>query len=180
MALIDAEVWLSCRTLENNNITGGLSSAWGAPGVFQSLVEIDLSQNWGLNGILLSQWGGPGAFPQLQVSKPDASPVRLVICVHSRCAKWSAEMNLQCLYDLSGRMQLSRLAFARDLRTCGWLQTLNLSNTGLSGELPALWGVNGSLPSLTLLDVSRNGVSGISLLPSSGFVQSMHADKFAM
>lgn len=45
-------------------------------------------------------------------------------------------------------------------RVCDRLQTLNLSNTGLTGELPALWGVNGSLPSLTLLDVSRNGVSG--------------------
>ena len=65
-------MWLSCRTLENNNITGGLSSTWGAPGVFQSLVEMDLSQNWNLNGILLSQWGGPGAFPRLQVSWPEA------------------------------------------------------------------------------------------------------------
>ena len=58
----------SRRTLENNNITGGLSSTWGAPGVFQSLAELDLSQNWNLDGILLSQWGGPGAFPLLQVS----------------------------------------------------------------------------------------------------------------
>ena len=40
------------------------------------------------------------------------------------------------------------------------LQKLNLSNTGLGAELPALWGVNGSLPSLTSLDVSRNLVSG--------------------
>ena len=41
-----------------------------------------------------------------------------------------------------------------------FLQKLNLSNTGLGAELPALWGVNGSLPSLTSLDVSRNLVSG--------------------
>ena len=43
---------------------------------------------------------------------------------------------------------------------CLWLQTLNLSNTGLTAELPALWGVNGSLASLTTLDVSRNIISG--------------------
>lgn len=59
-----------CSSLENNNLTGGLSSTWAAPGVFQSLTGMDLSGNWYLNGILLSQWGTPGAFPMLQVSLP--------------------------------------------------------------------------------------------------------------
>ena len=62
-------MYCTCRTLENNELTGGLSSTWGAPGVFQNLVEIDLSQNWNLSGILLSQWGAPGALPLLQVSR---------------------------------------------------------------------------------------------------------------
>jgi hypothetical protein len=40
------------------------------------------------------------------------------------------------------------------------LQTLSLVNTGLTGQLPVLWGVNGSFPSLVILDASRNILSG--------------------
>ena len=56
-------------------------------------------------------------------------------------------------------MTLRKVAREIEIR-CLWLQTLNLSNTGLTAELPALWGVNGSFPSLTTLDVSRNIISG--------------------
>lgn len=56
-----------CRNVSGNNFTGGLSSAWGAPGVFPNLVAMDLSQNYALGGILLTQWGMPGSLPQLQV-----------------------------------------------------------------------------------------------------------------
>ena len=40
------------------------------------------------------------------------------------------------------------------------MQTLKLVNTGLTGQLPVLWGVNGSFPSLSTLDASRNIISG--------------------
>ncbi len=56
------------RNISSNNFTGGLSSTWGAPGVFPNLATMDLSENYLLGGILLMQWGMPGAFPNLQVS----------------------------------------------------------------------------------------------------------------
>ena len=35
-----------------------------------------------------------------------------------------------------------------------------MCNTGTTGQLPVLWGVNASFPSLQSLDVSRNLISG--------------------
>lgn len=65
----NAEVGLSiCRNMSSNNLTGGLSSTWGAPGVFPNLVTLDLAENYNLGGILLTQWGTPGSFPKLEVS----------------------------------------------------------------------------------------------------------------
>lgn len=43
---------------------------------------------------------------------------------------------------------------------CLHVQTLNLCNIGLTGELPVLWGVNASFPALVTLDISRNILSG--------------------
>ncbi len=53
--------------MSGNNLTGGLSSLWGGPGVFPNLVSMDLSGNYLLGGILLTQWGTPGSFPKLEV-----------------------------------------------------------------------------------------------------------------
>lgn len=62
--------------MSSNNFTGGLSSTWGAPGVFPNLVTMDLSQNYLLGGILLTQWGTPGSFPKLEVR---LCPLRLFL-----------------------------------------------------------------------------------------------------
>lgn len=43
---------------------------------------------------------------------------------------------------------------------CPPVQDLNMCNTGLTGQLPVLWGVNASFPSLQSLDISRNLLSG--------------------
>ena len=40
------------------------------------------------------------------------------------------------------------------------LQTAALASNGLTGTLPASWGAPGSLPQLTSLDVSSNGLAG--------------------
>lgn len=40
------------------------------------------------------------------------------------------------------------------------MQVVNLCNTGLTGQLPVLWGVNASFPRLQSLDISRNLLSG--------------------
>jgi hypothetical protein len=62
--------------MSSNNFTGGLSSTWGALGVFPNLVSMDLSQNYLLGGILLTQWGTSGAFPKLQVPSPHHTPTQ--------------------------------------------------------------------------------------------------------
>ena len=64
---VNVERMCLCRNVSSNNFTGGLSSTWGAPGVFPNLVTMDLSQNYLLGGILLTQWGTPGSFPKLEV-----------------------------------------------------------------------------------------------------------------
>ena len=40
------------------------------------------------------------------------------------------------------------------------LQTLNLSGNSLSGTLPAVWGKDSALGSLTTLDLAKNNLSG--------------------
>ena len=80
--------------------------------------------------------------------KPQGS-IRLDPCIQSLCL------------ELGSGPKDHNTQVARVVETwCLWLQTLNLSNTGLTADLPALWGVNGSFPSLTTVDVSRNIISG--------------------
>ena len=46
-------------------------------------------------------------------------------------------------------------------------QEMNLSHSGLSGQLPGAWGGELSLPALRTLDLSGNGLQGCALLSTS-------------
>lgn len=61
---------------------------------------------------------------------------------------------------------------------CVSVQTLRLTNTGLTGQLPVLWGVSGSFPNMTTLDISRNIISGVPLRlsPSQCAVSAHHLE----
>ena len=155
---------LCCRNMSNNNLTGGLSSTWGAPGVWPKLAVMDLSQNYDLGGILLTQWGMPGSLPALQVMHAcmpcstglEACTTMLQMGrVHvNHTSLWGLLWHPACVALFIGqRKSFLRLAAAL-------LQTLNLCNTGLTGQLPVLWGVNNSFPALQSLDISRNIISG--------------------
>lgn len=47
-------------------------------------------------------------------------------------------------------------------RQCLGRQVMNLSHSGLSGQLPTAWGGQLSLPALRTLDLSGNGLQGAS------------------
>ncbi|KAK9918583.1 hypothetical protein WJX75_005145 [Coccomyxa subellipsoidea] len=150
---------LQILNVSSNNFTGGLSSTWGAPGVFPNLVTMDLSQNYLLGGILLTQWGTPGSFPKLETLK---------------LINTGLTGQLPVLWGVNGSFpSLSTLDASRNIISgplpATWasqgalpsLSTLVLSANNLSGSLPPEWGANGtSFTGLRKLDVRQNGLSG--------------------
>ncbi|KAK9827702.1 hypothetical protein WJX81_002350 [Elliptochloris bilobata] len=96
-----------------------------------ALQRLNLSAN-NLQGGLPSNWARTGVFPDLTVLDLSSNPRLNGVVI----AQWGTQG-----------------AFAS-------LQEMNLSHSGLSGQLPLAWGGQLSLPALRTLDLSGNGLQG--------------------
>ncbi|CAL8471298.1 g10840 [Coccomyxa elongata] len=150
---------LQLLNVSGNNFTGGLSSTWGAPGVFPNLVTMDLSQNYLLGGILLTQWGTPGSFPKLETLKLVNTGLTGQLPV-----LWGVNGSFPSLSNLDASRNIISGPLPASWATPGALQSLStlvLSANNLSGSLPPEWGANGtSFVKLAKLDVRQNGLGG--------------------
>ncbi|BDA46682.1 probable MDIS1-interacting receptor like kinase 2 at N-terminal half [Coccomyxa sp. Obi] len=150
---------LQFLNVSGNNFTGGLSSTWGAPGVFPNLVTMDLSQNYLLGGILFTQWGTPGSFPKLETLKLVNTGLTGQLPV-----LWGVNGSFPSLSTLDASRNIISGPLPASWATPGALpslSTLVLSANNLSGSLPPEWGANGtSFVKLRQLDVRQNGLGG--------------------
>ncbi|KAK9809494.1 hypothetical protein WJX73_004499 [Symbiochloris irregularis] len=140
-------------------LSGSIPSNWGSS--WPRLLVLDLSHT-GVLGPLPASWSQSDAFPKLQKLSLSNSKISGSLPVFGR----NASAALQ-------QLQLGSCSFSGTLPesygSLGQLQLLDLSTNRLNSSLPASWGTNGNLPSLTFADLSANSLQGS--LPGAWFTQ---------